>query len=224
MEQKFIDLFTLDKFILILSTRTGQAYVDRNGMCYFLNSKAEAEQFIAVRKNTKLDELKYYKNIQSFVDTLYLKGIRGFHVKLKEKDDFITYKTTEEDLRKNRYCNHEANFNLMRLHETDEEKYLKGLMDCTFITPVSLPKRETGKYPEIKYCALKRAGNKYNLIFTTLQEYNKWAETQITQYYPLEINFLKANRIRKENGIFINPLSTKMLLEAKVLEDIGRKK
>ena len=221
MEQKYIDLFSLEKYILILSTLTGQPYVDKKGACFFMNSPAEAKQFTELRKNTKLDESKYYKNIQSFVDTLYLKGISSLNVKLKEKDSYITYEIKEEDLRKNRYCNHEAGFNILRYHETNDPKYLKALMNCVFITPVALPNREVEKYPEIKYCALKRAGLRYNLIFSTLQEYNRWAETQITQYFPLEINFLKANRIRKDNGVFLNPLSTKMIIDAKTLEKLG---
>ncbi len=218
MDQKLIDLFSVNKYTLIISTITEQPFVDKNGACFFMNSAAEAEQFAKIRKNTKLDEFKYYPNIQSFVDGLYLKGIKQLKIKLKEKDSYLIYDIQKEDLKQNRYCNHEANFNLLRLHETNDRQYLKNLFECTFITPISLPIREKTKYPEIKYCVLKHGGNDYNLLFSTLQEYNKWEEKQITQYYPLEVNFLKANRIRKTNGIFINPLSTKMLLEAELLK------
>ncbi len=224
MDQNFARIFKDSKYILIMSEITEQPYVDKNGACFFMDSAAEADQFVKAREFTKKGELKEYQNISSFLDTLYLKGIKKLNIKLKDRDSYITYEIKDEDLRKNRYCNHEACFNLLRLHETKDSKYLNKLMDCTFITPISIPVREPKKYPEIKYCVLKRGGNRYNLIFTTLQEYNKWAETQITQYYPLEVNFLKANRIRKSNGIFINPLSTKMILEAETIDELGKGK
>lgn len=225
MEQKYIDLFSINKYVMILSTITKQPYIDKNGACFMLNSPAEAEQFTKLRENTSCDELKFFHNIQSLVDTFYQQGIKKINLKLKEKDSYITYEIKKEDLRTNRYCNHEANFLLTRFHETEEKQYLIELKDkCHFITPVALLHRNEGEYQEIKYCVLKRLGKKYHLMFTTLQEFNKWKKPSIIEYSPLEINFLKAERIRKENGILINPLSTKLLLENENIIELNKKR
>ncbi len=224
MEQKIIDLFTINKYVMIKSTITKMPYIDKNGACFMMNSMSEAKQFTDIRKNTECDELKNYNNIQSLVDTFYQQGIKKINVKLNEKDDFFVYEIKKEDLKTNRYCNHEANFLLIRYHETGEKKYLKALKKCLFITPVALPHREEAQYQEIKYCVLKYSGKRYYLMFTTLQEFNKWNTSQILDYSPLEINFLKADRIRKDNGIIVNPLSVRMLLEDETIQVLNKEK
>lgn len=223
MEQEFIDLFSLKRYNIIKSTKTGEIYLNEKNECFFMESPIEAKQFCKLNEGTDLLEAKYYKNIQVFVNTLYQQGVDAINIKLKNEKDFIKYKIKTEDLKKNGYCNHVVNQCLLQLIQTGYKKYLRLLKDEYFLTPVLLIKRKEEQYPVIKYCAVKKDGKYYNILFSTLQEFEEWNEEQISKYCPLEVDISKFERIRKNNSVLVNPLSRKIILDSTAIKVIKEK-
>lgn len=226
MDSQFVNLFTLKKYNVINSSLTNMIYLNAQNECFFMESSIEAKQFCEINKNTYLLDAQYYKNIQIYINTLYQLGVETINIKQKGEKNFTKYHIDKEDLKSNIYFNHTVNQCLLQLQQTGQKRWLQKMHGEVFITPILLVARVEAQYPTIKYSIVKRDGKQYNILFSTLQEFDEWNSAQISKYGPLEVDLTKFERIRDTRSVIVNPLSNRLILDNNAIKIIkeGRKK
>lgn len=223
MNKDEINVLTLSKFYQIFSDSTKRLYIDKNFRCYLFEAEREAKQFCEKIEGTyyNTDSSSYIKQ-SPFVSLCYSLGIDTIRVKSVKREKYVDIKITKEDAR-HQFYNGETEKNILRLKQTKKSKYLKELADSFFISPVMIDKREEGQYPIIHYSyAMIPGGNVYYLLFTTLQEFDKWNDTQNKIYSPNKTTLQDLNRIRNNHPVLINPSSDQLILTDKQIKSITR--
>ena len=217
MEQELINLLTLTEYFLIKSEKTKKPYSDENGNCYLFEVKSDAEAFAHKKEDVKIENAKSYR--MQFIAELYGHGIKGIKVKQRNKE----YKIIPVDKKATRrqYANPDASFNVMMLNQTRKKKYAKELKNVVFITPVLIDPRFIKRYPEMHYSYATFDGNeRFYVLFTSLKEFTEWNNDQEQDWKPVEMKLQKVGRIRKNSNILINPLSDKIILQDKQINEI----
>ena len=74
------------------------------------------------------------------------------------------------------------------------------------------------------YAYIPNDANKYYILFTTLQEFEKWNKDKKEDWKPLEINIRDFGRIRKGSPIVINPANDKQIFTDKDIKKMLSKK
>lgn len=224
MTKDEINVLTLSKFYQIYSESTKRLYIDKDFRCYLFEAEREAKQFCE-----KIEGIYYDKDSSSyikqgpFVSLCYGLGIDTIRVKSVKREKYVDIKVSIKDAR-HQFYNSETEKNILRLKQTKKRKYLIELASSFFISPVMIDKREEGQYPVIHYSyAMLPGGNIYYLLFTTLQEFDKWNDTQNKIYCPNKTNLQDLNRVRGNNPVLINPSSDQLILTDKQIVSITKR-
>lgn len=205
-------LLTLKEYKTILSDITKAPFVDKKGACYMFEIPSEARMFCENNPHTYESESKHMQGLAFWVSNLYLSGVKSVNIKTRENNHFVNVVFGPEDIKSNLYDNHNTNFHLLQLKQYSLKRNLRGLREGLFITPIMLPPRSEGEYPKINYCYVTKNSRRFYVLFSNLKEFQTWNEKQNNAFSPLITDFLKAKRIRKKDGVLINPLSDKMML------------
>lgn len=217
MEQEHVNLLTLTEYFLIKSEKTKKPYTDEDGSCYLFETKSDAEVFCKNLSDIKIENPKMYR--MQFIAEIYGYGIRQIKVKQRNKD-CKTIPVDKKDVRR-QFSNPEASYNVMMLNQTRKKKYARELKNVSFITPVMIDPRFIKRYPEMHYSfATTDGNNRFYVLFTSLKEFEDWNKEQEQDWKPVDMKLQKVGRIRKNNHILINPLSDKIILQDKQINEI----
>ncbi len=225
-DDQFI-LFQKKPYYLIRSTKTEKPYIDINDGCYLFEAKMEAISFTKNIPDTSIDEARQLT--PRFCTDMHSYGIKYIRIKERGEKKSTDIEITKNDIKKQFY-NCEANRDILRLLQTSQKKYLRDLKDKLLIIPININVRAKGEYPVVQYCyaTYDDPKKKYYILFSTIQEFNKWKEDQKDKgadwkSQGTSINNLK--RICDGQDIIINPLSDKLIITNKnILECNGKKR
>lgn len=200
-------------------SKTKRAYLDRRFYLYLFEIKSEAEGFItSLGEGMEIKDLAYYKN-EDF-DKFYRHGAEGINLILKNHKT-VDIPLTKEVLTKRKYDSHEAQKNLVRLIETNEDQYLKGLKMTYFIVPASVEPKIKGLFPKLSYsnCELRTRNKNYGTVFTTESDFDDWNKTQNNAWQPLRIMFKELHSLFEDkDGVIINPGRETLILKQMLLQ------
>lgn len=199
------------EYYTILSSKTKKPYIDDDNNCYIFDTLIDANKFVSNIKNAEISDLELIKS-GLFISKLYSLGIDNIKLKQGVSNSYVTIPVEKEDCKK-RYYNRETTRNIVKLKQYSDKSYLRLLKDGTFISPIYIEPRLPQRYGTLKYPFAKTPDSKkYFILFTDLEEFNKWNEDQSQKFKPLEVNLIKEERIRNNNPVIINPLSDKLVL------------
>ena len=210
MTQENINLLSLSEFYKVISTKTNNVYIAADNSCYLFDNTMDATEFIKKVPNTTLSEIELLKP-SIFVTDMYNLGIEKINIKKGTEDQFTTIEITKDDCKK-KFFNNITNRNILHLLQTGDKQYLKNLKSCKFICPVFIKMRFPKQYSSLHYACAKKDEKKYYILFTTMEEFERWNELQENKYKPLEVDFVKESSIRRKESIIINPLSNKLII------------
>ena len=219
MKQEDINLLTLKGYYVMESTITRKPYIDRDFHCFMIEDDETADRMVKTIRDIRKPEKNYYRQ-STFCTEFYSLGIKGIHVKTAKKDGFQDVSVKHIDASFPRFYNPEVNGNILLLLETCEKKYLEALKGLPFITPVMIDPRMPKHYPGLHYCyATFESEEQYFLLFSTLQEFEEWSESQRPKIWqPLSVTIRSFGRIRGTNSVLINPLSFSLVLNNKQVD------
>lgn len=219
MTQDHVNLLTLKEFYMILSEKTQRPYLDINYACYLFDTKSEADVFAKSLDKCTVKNSQYYRAKILCTDLLTF-GIKSIKIKEKGNDSFVDIPINTKD-GKNIYYNEACNRYLLRLKQTSQKKYLFKLKDVNFLAPILIDIRKKASYPGLHYSyAYLNDDASYFLLFSTLKEFEEWQNSQLLNWKPMELNLKKFGRIRGSSPVLINPLSDKMILTSKQINQI----
>lgn len=212
MEQKFVNLLTLNEYYPVISSITKRPYIDKDYACYLFEVQNEGIAFCNETENVYLDFAKTYKQAEICIGA-YSAGIKK--IIIVQRDGIKTeIPLSKKDVPRG-YYNGKCNYLITKLKETKKKAYLNELKNKTFLTPAMVDPRIEKDYPTIHYCYAYTKGEKRKLyiLFSTLDEFNKWNETKgYKKWKPLNVELKTFGRIRRHNPVVINPLSDKLIL------------
>lgn len=218
MNSEGVALLTKKKYYLILSVKTKQAYIDKNGAGYLFAIKKEALDFagsmqpkVYVSETSK--NITQNKDIKSFVCL----GMRTLLIKRRDKDSPDKIELGKGDIKRG-YYNTDLEFNITRLRETSLLKYLLDMKKNTFLVPVYLQERKSKEYPKLFYCHAIFSDKKEAIVaFSMMEEFNDWNKDQIKnkgrEFFPLEVSATRLLKAANGADVIINPLSDKLYLK-----------
>ena len=211
MEQKIINLLSTKKYCLVLSKKTGRAYIDKDMACYLFEFIADGESFCKKIENTELDKLKILKQ-KTFCIDFYCLGIKKIKIK-PANGKMIEADLSEKDVPQ-QWKNEYVNGQLLRLKQTGQAQYLRNLSDQSFIVPTIIDNRNERCYPAIHYGIAKTKNDEsFSVLFSTLQEFNEWnKKKQTNRWSPLFLPLKKIASLKKGVAVIINPISDKIIL------------
>ena len=206
-----MDDIQMNQLYMVASYITKKPYIGSNNEVYLFADKVEGLEYIEKKKLKKayLENKKTYR-LGNLCNEMYFIGAKKIVYKLKEEKE-VSFRIDTADLKKD-YYNNESNGLILRLQETNAKKYLVSLFSSTFLVPIKIDPRHKTEYPKQHYCTALIKDEPYYILFTTLKEFEEWQKSQDNVYKPLEITIAKMARIRQHKGLFINPLSDKLLL------------
>lgn len=219
MTQDEINKLTQKEMHLITSTLTQRPYIDERNNCYMFELMREAGDFIKNHPGTAYDSAKFYRQI--ICNDLYAIGVE--HIVIKHANAASVTIDVDKNGVKKQFYNVPASRLICQLKQTKKKKYLMELRDKTFIMPVLTDVRIKKHYPHLHYSYATFNGDDYNyLLFTTLQEFDKWNKTQDGKWKAIKTTLSKFDVIRKGKPIYINPLYEQVILTDKQLKLIKK--
>lgn len=225
MNSEYLALFTEAKYFVICSEKTKKIYIDAKNSAYAFQTKREADQFIKSLKTEcyyngdEAEQLEQNKQIVEY----YSLGITNLRVK-QYGEGFKDVPITARDVPTNRSYNPSLNRHILLLKETLQKKYLMDFGSDYFYIPISLPKRDEGAYPILFYVNAKiKSGKEYVVLFSTIDEFEKWNEEYKKNCQPLKVRIEKIKKITGSRDIVINPLSDKLFLINKQFKEVKEK-
>lgn len=221
LEKEQLNFLALKQFYPVYSDKTKRLYIDKQFRCYLFESDYEAKQFCDSIPGIHYDSSC---NVQGgFISMCYGIGIKMLRVKCSSEENFRDISIRAKDV-KRQFYNEDTMRNLLRLKQTCEKQYLQNISDSLFISPVILDPRKAGEYPVIHYSyAVLTQSTIHYLLFTTIQEFEKWNESQGNKYLPNQTSLQELNKVRGNNPVFINPLSDKLILTDSQIKLITKK-
>ncbi|WP_027432040.1 SseB family protein [Lachnospira multipara] len=215
-----MNILSLNEFYMIMSSKTKKPYINKQYNCYMFDTKKSADDFIAQFPSANIfisDKIKNFKS-KVFLEKLYNLGIKNIILEFKKEKIIIA--TEKPELRFLLY-NPLTEGYLLQLRQSGGKKYLRDLWNCNFFTAVRVEKRKYAKHPIIQYpfATIKNNG-KFFLLFSSIDDFNKWNNTQECIWSPMEININKFDRIRNRNPIIINPNSDRIVLTNNLIKII----
>ena len=232
MNKEDLNYLTLTEYILVKSKRTGRPYIGKDYTCYFFEVPSEAQKFAdTLNKDgdkVELEKATYYTK-NTFCTSFWSYGIEKIHVKTRNKDANIINISKEDTIKK--FYNHDGCKHLYRLMDSGLKSEFRALAKETYYSPVIISRRIEKEHPSVHYmyAYIPNDTNKYFILFTTLQEFEKWKfekwnENKKEDWKPLEINIRDFGRIRKGSPIVINPANDKQIFTDKDIKKMLSKK
>lgn len=224
MDREYLKLLADTKYYVLYSERTKKPFIDKNGNTYAFQIKREADEFIKllpvpcyIKEPITLEQNK------QIVD-FYAMGSGNLRIR-KGGEDFKDIPIRANDVPRTIYYNPELNFDIELLKETSEKQYMDALNRDFFFIPVALPDRSLGSFPVIYYVdAFLKSGQHYVVLFSTVDEFNKWNEIYNKNCVSLKVKMEKIKKIVKDRDVIINPMSDKLFLLNTQLKDINNEK
>lgn len=205
-----------DTYTRLISDRTGTLYIDEDFSTHFFSRYSDTKKYIKTCKNVtpgKHPEHIEPEHLKQELSNIYMTGIRKITV--HKKDGSTEEIVLNEDDMENRFYNNKLCGLVNRLVHTSELRYLRNMYDCYFIIPIIIDRRKPEHYPKVHYSeAVGGNGEKFFTLFTTLEEYRKWAgmQTKGMGWRPLQVKRDNIDDIRRGGNVIIDPLSSKIIL------------
>lgn len=212
MSKNLMHSVRLSQIWLIRSTVTQHIYLDTDRRAYAFFEKYQADKFVTATQETAADPPSFYdeKELrgQIFADggtSLVL--TRGYETEIVQigprNVPLVFYR-----------CDLNAWLNLLK--ETKQEIWLKKLFCEEFLVPVRI---YNGEQPRIVYATVHQGGSDTYmfLAFTTLDEFNSWAEKQ-PGWSPLSVTTETMWQIGKKHGYLVNPFGNRLVISSALLK------
>lgn len=224
MDKQFVLALTSNEYHLIKSKKTGQPYIERDLFCYMFYLQSEAEEFFKDIPDIEIESSRYFRPAETFA-RLHSLGINGIHLKEKGRSTFTDIKMEPADIPK-RFYNPEMKKDILFIKETKKAEYYYALGQGFFLIPLLIEKRMPKQHPRIhySYATLGEKGDKYYLLYTSIQEFKKWktAHEINDDVAPLKITIKEFNRIIGDSPVIINSETDKLVLSATQIGKINR--
>lgn len=221
MTQDEINKLTLKEMHLINSTLTKRPFLDERDNCYMFELMREASDFVKDHPGTEYGKAQFHRQI--VCNDLYAIGAK--HIVIKHANATAVSVEIDKNSVKKQFYNVPASRLVALIKQTKKKKYLLELNNQTFYMPILIDVRVPKHYPHLHYSYATFNGDDYNyLLFTTLQEFDKWNEAQDNKWKALETTLVKFDSIRKGKSIYINPLYEQLILTDKQLKLISKEK
>ena len=222
MTQDEINKLTQKEMHLIISPLTKHPYIDEQDNCYMFELMREASDYVKEKPGTAYDKAQFYRQI--ICSDLYAIGAKRIIIKQANVSKPIEIEIDKSSVKKQFY-NVDTSRLVYQIKQTKKKKYLLKLIDRIFYMPVLIDVRVKKHYPHLHYSYATFNGDDLNyLLFTTLQEFDKWNESQNGKWKALETTLIKFESIRNGKAIFINPLHEQLILTDKQLKMILKEK
>ena len=209
---------------------THDFYLDENNGCFFFKTASllsiENETFKKQYKRlTKFENIPFMTEPKSerykFYDLMeILYSINCTAINFIEKDNIISLPVIFPDQIKYKHYNTYVKKMCLNLKITHKKAYLNEFKGQSFICAVKIFDRKLKEYPRILYGYAQINSKIYYLLFTSLIEFEKWNQTQNNEFCPIKTNIKDFSIIIKEHGLFIDAMTTRLILEHKYIENI----
>lgn len=217
VDKEVLEQLKKKKHYIILSTVTKKPYLDESGACIITEDMEDAKFYTENIPNTYISDKSDFVRINIIIlygaDTLIYKG---------SKQKVQTYALDQKDMSPIEYLNSRCNFLIHQLMQTNKKKYLKELKDIPILCPISIDERQYAKYSYVHYSIGLLNNRQHLILFSSIQEFEEWNNTQKNIWKPLETTIFKIEHERRNAGICINPLTDKLILSDKLLKDVLR--
>lgn len=216
MNKEEINTLTLKEYYMIIHDKTFQPYMNEKRQAFLITDKKLWDKE-KIPETAPSQSSKFYQT-EELLKLLYPLGFSSIVINNGEKEITINKTDIEND-----YYNPKLNANILLLRQSRKKEYLRNMGECNFIIPIKIDKRREKEAPIIHYAYATIPGKNecYYVIFSTLQEYKKWAEKINQNWEPLEININTLTRIRNQSPIVLNPLSDKLILPHDLLKKVS---
>ena len=250
MDTDAYNALTLKEFYIVKSKETGKPYISEQREAFLFEILRDATPFIEKNPDLYVDDRPQMIKKDVFTSGFYSEGIRCINM-MNPKTKKTTQVAISKEECKVQYYNEELNADILLLKETKKKKYLREMHDKHFLLPVEIRARTPKVYPSIHYVYTLHTDNvtRYYFLFSTIQEFDEWNKEG--KFSPLDVDIktlraivvntfnvnvnYKANKLFPEwkdiqkpqtNGVIINPLSDRLLLDYSLLGHIfaGTKK
>ncbi len=196
---------SLNQSYLVIFDKTKQPFITPEGDAVIYIKESDAAKFLNDNPGTTLYGPEFFK-AENICSACYGSGA----IRLKV---IMPNRTQEryEDLKKmpkKKYYNNELNYSLNLLHETKKKEYLYKLGKGFYIVPIKI---NNDSSIVIEYSIAKIKDKNYFMAFTSLDEYNAWAE-RVAGYEPLEISFNELTDLCKEDDCLLNVSGARYVL------------
>ncbi len=196
---------SINPIYLVIFEKTGQPYITEDGNVYVFLKESDAHEFMQNSPGTAIKGPEY-RTSEELCSDCYGAGALKIVIKIPGKNQERTEDLTR--IKKKKYYNFELNHELNLLHETKKKKYLYGLADKKYIVPIKI---NTGSDVVIEYSIAKMKENRYFLAFSSLDEYNVWAE-KVEGYNPIEITYDEMVELCGSDDCIINIFGARYIL------------
>ncbi len=214
---------TITPITLIKSNLTQKVYMSEDRCAFAYENKQDTLSFLQKNPETST----FDQNILKINDlrNLYSQGIQAIKCFKSGTSEPKTVNLEITDFGA-QYYNPDTNCSVLLAKQTRKKKYLRKLVDAEMFVPTYIEKRFVKCYPSIHYCYGKyEEADKYYVLFTTLQEFKKWNDSQETEWSALRITISNLHSIqsKKNEPVIINPLSDKLILRSDLLKEMLKK-
>ena len=195
------------RYIPILSSVTGEPYLDPSGKAYLFSTEELAGKYVEGHEKTVSGGLQSL-SFDKFIWNCFCKGVNGLVLDNDEKNMIQVFRNRKLD-----YANPDLYRTLLLLMETLDLRYLYELKDRVFIVPAVVQTIKRGGFdlPKLSFGIVKAHGPKsknyppYYCAFTDTDMFGAWRDRVDTIYQPLQVDFQELLQICGEKGFVINP-------------------
>ena len=212
MSDKLMRAVQISQIWLIRSSVTNRIYLDTDRRAYAFFEQYQADKYVAENEGTVADPPVFFDD-KALRGQIFSDG--GTSLVLSRGYDTETVKIGPRNVPLKFYrCDLNAWLNLLK--ETKQEVWLKKLFGEKFLVPARI---YTGEKPRIVYATVHQSGSDSYmfLAFTTLEEYNSWAEKQ-PGWSPLSVTTETMWQIGKKHGYLVNPFGNRLILSGQLLQ------
>ena len=196
------------RYLKILSTVTGEIFLDENGRAFLFSNEASAIKFIGEDRDKQKgnpEKLVY----DSFIWNCYCKGVTGVLLDNKP-ESLIPIRRPRERLE---YANPDLTRTVLLLAETSDIRYLRALSDKHFIVPAAVENTQKNglSMPSLSFGVVRAKGPEtghyppYYCTFTDTDIFGSWRDRTGQSFQPLQMEFDQLLKVCGEKGLVINP-------------------
>lgn len=218
MKASYAQILSTKSYHAIVSVPSKHFYIDRQNRCYLYENESDAKAFCETQPDKLSISQKRQFNLQKLLIKLFNMG--AAKVKVKTSDGISCEIPIEEKDVPLGYYNPVATYNILRLLQTGEKKYLRELKNCDFLAACYVPNRKTGEYPKLHYAyaTIPFADGKeenFLLLFTTINSFQKWTQLQPeTVFSPIRMSIARLRTTVGATSLMFNPGTEELLLTA----------
>ena len=213
MTDKERNLLELGEYYIIMAADTKKPYIDDDRSVYIYDTIGEALAFCKTHPGTYKDTKPVTLNQRFYCNKFYALGIEKIVLKKVNKEAIII-PLVREDIKNRQFFNHDGNAHINCLIQSKKKKYLRALKNDDLYCPLIIVPRLTKQYQILKYCKATYNNAEYMILFSTIQEFDSWNETQGKKWKPMKTSLVKIEQERHGLPVLINPFSDHLILSS----------